>query len=124
CRGRIMLPCGQRGSLSHCPVTDKWMLCAPIWGSIILAACACLAVQAQIDTHDHKQADMRLQLLQFVSSGQLGEAMSLGEKAATQWPEDAYIHHYLGLAYFKSGKLQLARDQLVRARDLNQKDSG
>ena len=69
------------------------------------------------------QDEARRQLLQHVEAGRLQEAVLLGEKAISQWPGDADIRHWLGLAYFKSGALLPAREQLERARDLNPKDA-
>ena len=105
-------------------VKHSWMLRTRRGASIILALLSCLAAQSQTHIYDHKHGDTRLQLLQFVGSGQLQDAISLGEKAVSQWPQDPEIHHYLGLAYFKTGQLKPAREQLERARDLNKRETG
>ena len=47
----------------------------------------------------------------------------MGQQAVSRWPRDAQFRHYLGVAYFKTGDLKQAQDQLTRARDLNPKDS-
>ncbi|MGA8540752.1 MAG: tetratricopeptide repeat protein [Terriglobales bacterium] len=66
---------------------------------------------------------MRQQLLQALDSGRLQDAVLLGEQAVSRWPEDAQFRHHLGLAYFKTGDLKQAREQLTRARELDPKDS-
>jgi len=88
---------------------------------IITATLLCLAAPAQ--TRNQTQAQMRQQLLQELDSGQLRDAVLLGQRAVSRWPGDAQLRHYLGLAYFKSGDLKQAQEQLTRARELNPKDS-
>ena len=58
-----------------------------------------------------------------LDSGQLRDAVLLGQQAVSRWPRDAQFRHYLGVAYFKSGDLKQAQEQLTRARELNPKDS-
>jgi Flp pilus assembly protein TadD len=69
------------------------------------------------------QAQTRQQLLQDLDSGQLRDALLLGQQAVSRWPHDAQFRHYLGVAYFKTGDLKQAQEQLTRARELNPKDS-
>src|SRR5580698_6616421 len=68
-------------------------------------------------------AQTRDQLLQDLESGRLREAVLLGQQAVSRWPRDAQLRHYLGVAYFKTGDLKQAQEQLTRARELNPKDS-
>src|SRR6202790_3029057 len=75
--------------------------------------------QAQLPT----KAQPRQQLLQDLDSGQLRDAVLLGQQAVSRWPRDAQFRHYLGVAYFKSGDLKQGQEQLTRARELNPKDS-
>src|SRR5262252_9603083 len=70
-----------------------------------------------------KQTATREKLLEALEAGRLQEATALGEQEVARWPNDPEIHHYLGLAYFKSGALPQAREQLARARDLDPKDA-
>ena len=69
------------------------------------------------------QAQTRQQLLQDLDSGQSRDAVLLGQQAVSRWPLDAQFRHYLGVAYFKTGDLKQAQEQLTRARELNPKDS-
>jgi tetratricopeptide (TPR) repeat protein len=69
------------------------------------------------------QSQTRDQLLQDIGSGQLKEAIVLGQQAVSRWPRDPQFRHYLGVAYFKTGDLKQAEDQLARARDLDGKDA-
>src|ERR1700720_3604280 len=75
--------------------------------------------QAQLPT----KAQPRQQLLHDLDSGQLRDAVLVGQQAVSRWPRDAQFRHYLGVAYFKSGDLKQAQEQLTRARELNPKDS-
>jgi len=91
------------------------MQCTRVLGAIILLAGPYVLAQTQDAT--------RQQLLQQVEAGQLQDAVALGQKAIAQWPDDGDMHHWLGLAYFKSGTLAPAREQLERARDLKLRDA-
>ena len=62
-------------------------------------------------------------MLQDLDSGQLRDAVLLGQQAVSRWPRDAQLRHYLGVAYFKTGDTKQAQEQLRRARELNPKDS-
>src|SRR6202521_1881905 len=75
--------------------------------------------QAQLPT----QAQTRQQLLHDLDSGQLRDAVLVGQQAVSRWPRDAQFRHYLGVAYFKNGDLKQAQEQLTRARELNPRDS-
>jgi len=74
-------------------------------------------------TQNPSLAQTRQQLLQALDSGQLQDAILVGEQAVSRWPGDAQLRHHLGLAYFKTGDLKQAREQLTRARDLDPRDS-
>jgi tetratricopeptide (TPR) repeat protein len=87
------------------------------WLQSFWLALSCPAAQAQT------QAETRQQVL-YLEAGRLPDAMAMGEKAVSRWPDDPEIRHWLGLAYFKSGQLQPAREQLERARDLNKQEPG
>ncbi|HYU46218.1 MAG TPA: tetratricopeptide repeat protein, partial [Terriglobales bacterium] len=84
---------------------------------IILLWLACLPAHAQTQT------ESRQQLLRYMESGQLKEAVLLGQQAVSRWPRDPLFRHYLGVAYFKSGDPKQAQEQLGRACDLDPKDS-
>jgi tetratricopeptide (TPR) repeat protein len=88
---------------------------------VLIVPLLCLAAPAQ--TQNLTQAQTRQQLLQALDSGQLRDAVMLGEQAVSRWPDDAQFRHHLGLAYFKTGDLKRAQEQLTRARDLDPKDS-
>src|SRR5258708_35507786 len=92
---------------------------APLLVTTLLLCLSCLATQAQNQT----QAQTRQQLLQDLDSGQLRDAVLLGQQAVSRWPRDAQFRHYLGVAYFKTGDPKQAQEQLTRARELNPKDS-
>jgi tetratricopeptide (TPR) repeat protein len=82
-----------------------------------------LSIPAPAQTLNLTLAQTRQQLLQALDSGQLRDAILLGERAVSRWPQDAQFRHDLGVAYLKSGDLKQAREQLTRARDLDPKDS-
>ncbi|MGA8067001.1 MAG: tetratricopeptide repeat protein, partial [Terriglobales bacterium] len=69
------------------------------------------------------QSQTRHELLHDLDSDHLRQAVLLGQQAVSRWPRDAQFRHYLGVAYFKTGDSKQAQEQLVRARDLNPKDS-
>jgi len=43
-------------------------------------------------------------LLSYLQAGDLNEAVQLGTSAVQRWPDDPQLQHWLGLAYFKSGR--------------------
>src|SRR5260370_24405204 len=92
---------------------------APLLVTTLLLFLSCLATQAQNQT----QAQMRQRLLQDLESGQLRDAVLLGQRAVSRWPQDAQFRHYLGVAYFKTGDPRQAQEQLTRPRNLNPQDS-
>src|SRR5467141_1213108 len=94
---------------------------APVFGlaASLWLLSASVPARAQIQT----QAQTRQQLLQDLDSGQLRDAVLLGQQAVSRWPRDAQLRHYLGVAYFKTGEAKQAQEQLTRARELNPKDS-
>jgi len=87
----------------------------------ILVCLLCLHAPAQ--TQNLTRAQTRQQLLQDLESGELRDAVLLGQQAVSRWPIDAQFRHYLGVAYFKSGDTKQAQEQLTRARELNPADS-
>src|SRR5208282_720699 len=101
--------------------TRRVLTLAPL---IIRAILLCLpGPAAPAQTQDLTPAQTRQQLLQDLDSGQLRDAIVLGEQAVSRWPRDAQFRHYLGVAYFKTGDVGQAREQLTRALELNPKDS-
>jgi len=101
--------------------TRRVLTLAPL---IIRAILLCLPGPAALaQTQDLTPAQTRQQLLQDLDSGQLRDAILLGEQAASRWPRDAQLRHYLGVAYFQTGDLKQAQEQLTRALDLDPKDS-
>jgi tetratricopeptide (TPR) repeat protein len=91
--------------------------------AISAIAVSFLFISAMAQTRNPSQAETRQQLLQALDSGRLQDAIRLGEQAVSRWPDDAQVRHHLGLAYFKTGDLKQAREQLTRARDQDPKDS-
>jgi Flp pilus assembly protein TadD len=87
----------------------------------ILVCLLCVSAPAQ--TQNLTRAQTRQQLLQDLDSGQLQDAVLLGQRAVSRWPLDAQFRHYLGVAYFKTGDTKQAQEQLTRARELNPADS-
>lgn len=81
----------------------------------------CLLVPAR--AQNRTEPEIRQRLLQELESGEFRDAVLLGEQAVVRWPRDAQFRHYLGIAYFKSGDLKRAQEQLMGARDLNPEDS-
>jgi tetratricopeptide (TPR) repeat protein len=89
--------------------------------SIIAISLALGSAIAQTQSQTALQA--RQQMLQELDAGRLREAVLQGQQAASGWPRDAELRHYLGVAYFKSGDGRQAQEQLERARELNPNDS-
>jgi tetratricopeptide (TPR) repeat protein len=58
-------------------------------------------------------------LLSCLQTGQLPRAIELGREAIDRWPKDAGLRHWLGLAYFKSQQIPLAKEELRRAMELD-----
>src|ERR1700692_167424 len=56
---------------------------------------------AQLPNQTQTQAQTRQKLLQDLDSGQIQDAILLGQEAVSHWPRDAQLRHYLGVAYFK-----------------------
>jgi tetratricopeptide (TPR) repeat protein len=93
---------------------------------LVVAVSLCLlsvAAPAPAQSPSQTRAQTRQQLLQQIDSGQLHDAVILGQQAVSRWPRDAQFRHYLGVAYFKSGDAKQAQEQLTRARDLGPNDS-
>ena len=68
--------------------------------SFIILLCLHLAAQTQ------SESGTRQKLLQYLESGQLQDAVLLGQQAVSRWPKDPQLRHYLGVAYFKTGDLK------------------
>src|SRR5512135_3490634 len=62
------------------------------------------------------------QLLSLLQARQLEQAISLGQQAVARWPQSADFHHWLGIAYFRSGKNAEALEQLAQAGKLRPED--
>jgi tetratricopeptide (TPR) repeat protein len=90
---------------------------------IVATSLCLLGVSAPAQSPSQTQSETRQQLLKQIDSGQLREAVILGQQAVSHWPRDAQLRHYLGVAYFKTGDSKQAQEQLTRARDLNPNDS-
>ena len=75
---------------------------------------AALGAQSEKETGD--------QLLSYLQSKQLEQAISLGQQAVERWPQNADFHHWLGIAYFQSGRNAEALEQLGRAAKLRPGD--
>ena len=84
----------------------------------MLQRSACATAQSQTQSGSHRQV-----YCTNLESGQLPEAILLGQQAVSRWPRDAQLRHYLGVAYFKTGDSSRRKEQLARARELNPKDS-
>src|SRR4029077_16321584 len=82
-----------------------------------------LSVSDQAQQQLPTQAKTRQQLLHDLDSGQLRDAVLIGQQAVSRWPRDAQFRHYLGVAYFKNGDFKQAQEQLTRARELKPSDS-
>ena len=91
--------------------------------SFIAISICLLSVPASAQTQNLTRAQTRQQLLQDLESGQLQDAVLLGQRAVSRWPLDAQFRHYLGVAYFKTGDTKQAQEQLTRAQELNPADS-
>src|SRR5258708_3358535 len=87
---------------------------APVF--VIAASLCLLSLFVQAQAQSQTQAQTRQQLLHDLDSGQLRDAVLLGQQAVSRWPRDAQFRHYLGVAYFKSGDLKQGQEQLMRAR--------
>jgi tetratricopeptide (TPR) repeat protein len=90
--------------------------------TIVIAASlwlSCMPAQSQTPT----QAQTGKQLLEELDSGQLRDAVLLGQQAVSRWPRHAQFRHYLGVAYFKTGDSKQAKEQLTHARELDPNDS-
>src|SRR5258708_8027609 len=90
---------------------------------VIATSLSGLCPSASAQAQNQTQAQTRQQLLQDLDSGQLRDAVLLGQQAVSRWPRDAQVRQYLGVAYFKPGEAKQAQEQLTRARELNPKDS-
>ena len=88
----------------------------PFLASLLIVT-FCLSASSQTPS------ETREQLLKDLDSGQLRDAVLVGQQAVSRWPRDSEFRHYLGVAYFKTGDIKQAQDQLSRARELNPKDS-
>src|SRR6266478_1348181 len=106
-------------ALKRCAIQNLGHVFVIVIATSLSGLCPSVSAQAQNQT----QAQTRQQLLQDLDSGQLRDAVLLGQQAVSRWPRDAQLRHYLGVAYFKTGEAKQAQEQLTRARELNPKDS-
>ena len=72
--------------------------------------------QAQQISPNRKDVNRGL-LLSYLQLGRLADAEAIGTAAVTRWPNDPELLHWLGLAYFKEHKNDLAIPQLQHAAD-------
>ncbi len=80
--------------------------------TVALLAPVCAGWQtARPETREAARARLRA----YLEARNLPQATALGEEAVARWPEDAGFRHWLGLAYFQSGRNREALDQLVQA---------
>ncbi len=88
---------------------------------MVLAAALLAAVcaGAQTTPRSESREALRARLFSSLQARDLAQATALGEQAVARWPRDAGFRHYLGLAYFQSGRNREARDQLELAAKLN-----
>src|SRR6266478_8401764 len=63
-------------------------------------------------------------LMSYLHSGRLTDAVDLGKKAVTRWPNDAQLRHWLGLAYFKEKMNERALEALKRSEELDSSQFG
>ncbi|PYV64870.1 MAG: hypothetical protein DMG97_33720 [Acidobacteria bacterium] len=63
-------------------------------------------------------------LLSYLQSGRLPDAVDFGTKAVAHWPNDAQLHHWLGLAYFKQKMTTPALQALHRSETLDSASFG
>ena len=61
----------------------------------------------------------RALLLAYLQAERFGDALRTGQEAIAKWPNDAELRHWVGLAYFKTGRNQEARDELQRSKELD-----
>src|SRR5882762_1224703 len=120
------LPAAAQAGSQATPVISVLKRCAtrnlaPVF--VIATSLSPLSVSVSAQTQNQTQAQTRQQLLQDLESGQLRDAVLLGQQAVSRWPHNAQLRHYLGVAYFKTGEAKQAQEQLTRARELNPKDS-
>src|SRR6266404_4564032 len=67
---------------------------------------------------------VRSLLLSYLHAGQVATALRLGRQATERWPQDPHLHHWLGLAYFKSGQNSEAHTELKQAVELDDASFG
>lgn len=80
-----------------------------------VALLAPLCADSQTAARPETREAARARLLSYLEARNLPLATALGEEAVARWPQDAGFRHFLGLAYFQSGRNPEALDQLVRA---------
>src|SRR5512146_3527223 len=88
----------------------------------MLAVTVCLAAVLAAAQATQTEKATGEQLLNYLQSKQLDQAISLGQKAVARWPQNDDFHHWLGIAYFQSGKNSDALAQLAQAEKLRPQD--
>lgn len=83
--------------------------------TVALLAPVCAGAQTSPDARPETRESARARLLSYLEARNLAQATTLGEEAIARWPQDAGFRHYLGLAYFQSGRNREAIDQLAQA---------
>ncbi len=85
----------------------------------VVLATACAAAQTPSAAPPESREVVRARLLSHLQDRNLVAAAALGEQAIARWPQDAGFRHWLGLAYFQSGRKREAIEQLALAAKLN-----
>jgi len=63
---------------------------------------AIVALERARELAPNRPEALRPLLLAYLQAGQIPKAVRVGREATAAWPEDAELHHWLGLAYFKT----------------------
>src|SRR6266566_1561152 len=80
-------------ALKRCATQNLGRVFVIVIATSLSGLCPSASAQAQNQT----QAQTRQQLLQDLDSGQLRDAVLLGQQAVSRWPRDALLRHYLGV---------------------------
>ena len=87
------------------------------------AAATALFEEAHRTAPERKDAVAGL-MLAYLQGRRVIPAVMQGMDAVQHWPQDADLHHYLGLAYFQQERLQDADRELKQAAALAPRDAG
>src|SRR6266478_4673353 len=80
---------------------------------------AIVALERARELAPNRPEALRPLLLAYLQAGQIPKAVRVGREATAAWPEDAELHHWLGLAYFKTEQNPEARQELQKSETLN-----